>query len=105
MIPEKERAVLVRALELLEGDGWCQGVFARDRYGRQVNFASPRAVQYCAMGAVKRAAREADPYDSRLEDSAAAVLIAIVGKDPAGWNDRNGHATVLGTFRWALEFS
>ena len=64
---DRATAVLRRARQHLQR-GWCQGYLALDGRGRRVAVSSPRAVRFCAVGAIQRAADEllADPHERSL---------------------------------------
>lgn len=56
--PVTKRDVLLRAADLLEEIGWCQGVAAKDENGEVVDmseFSFTRCVAYCHNGAIAQA--------------------------------------------------
>lgn len=53
-IRDNDVAVLGEAMELLEC-GWCRGTMARNGVGTWVDPLSEAALQFCAIGAVRRA--------------------------------------------------
>lgn len=78
------RAILERACDLLSDQGrWCTGVLAQTRTGRKVLPQDPRAEQWCAVGAMQRAAwelLEADhtcPSPDELVNEARIVVLPI----------------------------
>ena len=52
-----ERMVIERALQIMK-KGWCDYSWAKDAKGDRVAWYSPRAMSFCAEGAVRRAVRE-----------------------------------------------
>jgi len=64
VLPEPLKSELVkkalnRAYELLsDRKRWAAGTIARDRFGRGVSATDPNAAQWCAVGAISRAAYE-----------------------------------------------
>lgn len=85
----------MRAWEIIEQNGWCQRVPARDGDGNMVDALSDQAVSFCVIGAIWRnyglnadtviekvAARVATPKQ-RSKPYYALLLNSIVG----GWND------------------
>jgi hypothetical protein len=69
-----------RAAELVD-QGWCQGSMARDQYGDNIDVLSPRAVQWCYMGAVAKAVHE--QIGSYVLSPLAMTLRTV-------WNDDDG---------------
>jgi hypothetical protein len=56
---EQAARIVARALELCaERSGWTKRALARDRWGHPVPVISPRAVRFCAQGALIKAACE-----------------------------------------------
>lgn len=53
----RHEAICTRAMELLSG-GWCRGSYATDADGNRVFVTDRRAVRFCLLGAIRRAARE-----------------------------------------------
>lgn len=45
--------IVKNAKKLIE-DGWTKGTSARDKYGKEVEYFSPNACQFCAVGAYAR---------------------------------------------------
>lgn len=48
--------VLHDAADILESIGWCQGGIARNAKGDEIEISSSAVVEFCAMGAIHRAA-------------------------------------------------
>lgn len=64
--------------------GWTQGTYARTKTGRPCHYCSPRAVKWCAIGAVLRA------YSETLDDEYLSIrkrLAQVVFDSLPGWND------------------
>lgn len=81
--------MLADAYELVLS-GWCQGVSARDEFGRPTEPASAFARQWSAPGALTRVwQRSADPFGPALEafQEANLALAAVVRCVPQEWND------------------
>ncbi len=53
-----EREVLDRAIDLLMKFGWCQGTYAKDKEGRNIDLSSERAASFCVIGSIRRALEE-----------------------------------------------
>src|SRR6185295_6995413 len=56
-VSSKPERVLARAKNLLANRGWTQGVFARDKNGREVSAGDSKATRFCINGAIDRACR------------------------------------------------
>jgi hypothetical protein len=73
--------VLQAALEILQNpQQWCQKAWARDVDGYPVDPTDPSAVKFCLLGAVMKAAFDAEPeYQkaSHLIDQAHGALKAV----------------------------
>ena len=114
------RQVLERALALIRL-GWTQGLFARDDRGRDVSSCHSRAVCWCLMGAVRRAAFDLWPelgavtWAGLLDDTTRALVSVVppeqltAGLSPGdqliGWNDNRQRtvAEVYGVLVSAIE--
>jgi hypothetical protein len=72
--------VLDKTVEVLERDGWCQGAFESARGER------------CAVGAIRRAARELQGASLRTVGARAAFAkyIGVGTLDVVEWNDTKG---------------
>lgn len=82
---EDAEKVLIGAKSIIS-HGWTQGREARDRNGLTEDFSSFAACNFCAIGAIKRAAIELTEGFGVL--SAIAVLKRSIGvEDVAAWND------------------
>ena len=72
----------MKAWELLEQKGWCQGVFAKDREGESVLPHSPCAEQFCMLGALGAVYRDEEYL------SATDCLRRTLGETSlTAWND------------------
>lgn len=79
--------VLSAAADLIEPEGaWTQGQAARDRHGNGVDYRSPDAVCFCALGACVRSVSPG--YD----DFAVRCFLRSMTPDGtiANWNDAPG---------------
>lgn len=75
-----QQRILLRAAELLEHDGWCQG-YLRDDFGRM-----------CASGAIGAAIEEMCPVDGdpdTWEDVACRVARHVGARMLTAWNDES----------------
>ncbi len=74
------------AFELIQDGHWCQGALARDKHGISSEFYEPRAVKFCAAGAIGRVytnVRERNEVGDRL----SLLLDARRAGSTPGWND------------------
>jgi hypothetical protein len=97
-------AVLTRARDLIsEEQRWCKRAFAVTWLDIPVTTGSRYARRFCALGAIKRAAREL-----RLPaDGAQAALERQTGDSVPDWNDdkTRTHSEVVAAFDAAIAFS
>ncbi|HXB11063.1 MAG TPA: hypothetical protein VNZ45_03675, partial [Bacteroidia bacterium] len=55
-IEEKALRLVPTIVNLLhDGNGWCKGTIAQNKYGESVSCYDPTAIRYCLMGAVVKA--------------------------------------------------
>lgn len=100
--------ILIQARALIENkDRWTQLAFARNGVGEKCSVTSPKACQWCGVGAVMRIAY--------LNDVSAAAAIEILNRasvrhydgfdygSPFSVNDALGHQEVLAMFNTAIE--
>ena len=77
--------------------GWCQGVWAKTKGGRNVSPHDSRAVRFCALGACRR---------SSTRSSYFHTLSALVpdGGALAAFNDKKDtkRSDVIALFDWAI---
>jgi len=102
--PEAVVATLTEARRLIAEVGWTQGVYARDAYQNHELYESPRAVCFCAQGAIKRASG----YDVDACVAAYRHLThAIGGSYIPGWNDEKARTKeeVVAAFDRAIELA
>ena len=105
-----QKLVLINARTLIaDPQHWTRSTLARSREGEEVSWADRSANQWCAMGAIYRAA-----YDllGDANKSARVGNDVVRGIIPPGvsqlrgylatLNDRGGHAAVIGAFDRAL---
>lgn len=104
----KPSEVLSMAADLIEPRGaWTQGYYARDEGGEQVEAEEPKAICWCAIGAMAHAiGREIATFDpvSRAE----GYLIDAIGYHSIiTWNDapERTQADVVTAFRKAAELA
>ena len=97
-------AVLTRARDLISAERrWCKRAFAVTWLDIPVTAGSRYARRFCALGAIKRAAREL-----RLPaDGAQAALERQTGDSVPDWNDdkTRTHSEVVAAFDAAIAFS
>lgn len=108
--------ILKRAREILSDPlAWCKDTFARDKEGMKVWSGSVRACQFCAIGAIARAAKD---LDASTSDHHAAELtleeqvplhyrqtVSIGKGSVASYNDdpRRTHSEILALFDRTIE--
>lgn len=96
----KSEYLQARAL-IADPRNWTQGMAARGQDGTQVFFFEPTAVQFCAVGACRRATNdpcvEFEELDSAAQDLGYGEAYLL--------NDRTDHATVLRMFDLAIEMA
>lgn len=95
--------VLKKARKLIETKGWTQVVEARDEDGNAIDYRDERAICFCALGALWRAA---DGFESDLAVDARATLASCVHTDHIiDWNDRKRRTKedVLAAFDRAIK--
>ena len=94
------KQVIARAYKLIEDPNrWTRFVEARNSFGAACKSGSEDAVQFCARGALYRAARDISP------EGCAALFKTLTWSFP--WivlvNDLQGHAAVLKHFKKAQD--
>lgn len=108
MSMDEARAVLEGAAGLIERTGWTQGAQARMADGFCCDARAPWAVEFCARGALLRAAHDAG-FDQRAVTPAMHLLSAAIptakGYGVTSWNDRKGRkaSTVVRALRRAAK--
>lgn len=75
--------ILVRAADIVENEGWCQGVLARNRQGKPTDIMSLDASAWCAQGAIQKAAQELAPD---MQEGAVSQWEGHL-RDAVCWND------------------
>jgi hypothetical protein len=104
MITEKTtKEILVEARALIEHPAnWTQGELAHDRCGYKAHPNEPRAVCWCAIGALKKVC----DGNYFVERTARVVLDnqarSMFGEDVVDANDRRTHSQVLAIFDEAI---
>ena len=103
-----ERKIVGRARTLIAAPQmWTQGEFARDGFGRPVNWRSPQATQFCIWGALNRAASELTENEYLRVHLADGAARALRGTTPSisRLNDSGTHADVLALIDGYLDTS
>jgi hypothetical protein len=81
----------MKAYELIEQNGWCQGEAARNDEGRYVATLSDSATQFCALGAIYRVYGNCQA-DKMYKEFAKAMnfLDTDYSSEIVRWNDTQG---------------
>lgn len=98
----KTLTILKRARKLLSNPKrWCQGKFAKDGYGNGCSVDDERAYQFCAAGAVEKAA---GGVVEDFHEAAEALSRCVRGGSVIGFNDapRRKHEQILAAFDKAI---
>jgi hypothetical protein len=82
----------MKAYELIEKTGWTQGAYARDEYGNTVLYTDPKAVCFCAMGAIRKV------YEFEEAFAPVQKLARVVGP-VSDWNDNCTREEVIAELR------
>jgi hypothetical protein len=84
---------------------WTRNAYARDKNGRPVCPTDPKAVRFCAWGAVLRAAYDLAPQDYMELAHATSDVVGHLDSWPLGrLNDcKNGRRKMIAVFSKALE--
>ena len=87
----------MKAYEVIEQNDWCQGASAMDASGKATHALSPKAVAFCAIGAMKKAyhVNRCQTIDDVLIAQhnyrcLRQCLVDDVGLDITAWNDTPG---------------
>jgi hypothetical protein len=98
--------ILVRAFEMISDEKcWAQGASAIDRSGAPVRTTDRRAVAWCAVGALDRAAGNDDElFESCLQYLQKASLQLFRG-DPAVINDNTDHVALVEMYARAIQLA
>ena len=103
----KASEVLKAARALIDTpEKWTKGNYARDESGRPTPYESDGACQFCAVGAVKRAAMPADLSAAwRAEDLLSDTAWGMYNMTIVSFNDRadTKHAQVLKVYDKAIK--
>lgn len=102
----KTLTILKRARKLLTNPKrWCQGRFAKDKWGNGCNVNDERAYQFCIAGAVEHVSGGVD-YDPGSEYQEAIDILnrSVRGGSTIVFNDmpKRKHAQVLAAFDKAI---
>ena len=82
--------VLTKAAALIKKNELSHGATARDRYGIHVASDNPRAVSYCALGAINKNTTDLQTYRDACDR-----LDTFLGKSPILWSDSSDKETVV----------
>lgn len=98
--------VLVSALEMISDEKhWAKGVGAVDSTGAPVKTTDQRAVAWCAVGALDRAAgTDSELFESCLQFLQKASL-QLFRCDPAVINDRTNHGGLVEMYTRAIQLA
>ena len=79
----------MKAWELLEQKGWCQGVYARNLYGRKVDPHHKSACRFCLLGALDKIY---DATSIAMMEAKQALYQHVIPHNMglAEWNDTKG---------------
>lgn len=104
MKPNNVQRALMRARDLIR-KGWTQGSAARDKEGRAVFCNDPKAVCFCALGALGRATLR-NSVKTRFKCN-GALHDATCTSGLANWNDDPGQTkgNVLRAFTKAIRLA
>ena len=103
-----QHQILVRALEIVSHEKtWARGAIARTAGGHACPYWDAKAVRFCAVGAILRAAFElVGGYpDTALVESAECHVLAANDMKTSGLpciNDSEGREAVVAMFKVAL---
>lgn len=101
----KPLTILKKARALLDNPAkWCQGAFARAKNGNHIGPETKGAVQWCAVGAVRKVA--GGPSADSIHEALHELNASIRGGDSIMvYNDGENrkHAQVLKVFDRAIE--
>lgn len=97
---DSTKETLIAARDLIKDEArWARGWYARDETGANVEADNPKAVAWCAMGALKK-------VDGPFEWNAVNALATVCSKRPNGsilrTNDFGGHTEILACFEEAI---
>jgi hypothetical protein len=98
--------VLISALEMISDEKhWAKGVSAVDSTGAPVKATDQRAVAWCAIGALDRAAgNDNELFESCLQFLQKASL-QLFRCDPAVINDRTNHGGLVEMYTRAIQLA
>jgi hypothetical protein len=89
--------LLIKARNLIRAKSrWTQGALARDKNGKECGSSSPKAVCWCAEGALSHFNR------GRLSVPALIALDGYVPSSVADFNDKSTHKDVIALFNKAI---
>jgi len=98
--------VLVRAFEMLADEAqWAQGAGAIDRNGTPVKPTDRRAVAWCAVGALERAAGNDDELFEACLEYLQKASLQLFRCDPAVINDNTNHRGLIEMYTRAIQLA
>jgi hypothetical protein len=79
---------LLQTARTLIAQGWTQIEYARDAQGRRVRYDTEEAVQFCLLGAARRAAEDIGGHLTGADLDAVAELLGFAETEYLiAWND------------------
>ncbi len=102
-----QHQIISRALELVSNEGtWAKGALARRADGMPCAPMHPRAVRFCAVGALQRAAGELFGCDQAFQCAEQAETFVLTANrsrvELPAINDLAGRQAIVDMFRVAL---
>lgn len=89
--------VLIKARSFIKR-GWTRGVYARNKYGHEVDIISKSAIKFCALGAIDKATNSAVSYKMTMD-----FMDHIIDCSVSSWNDSSTKKQVLEGFDKAIK--
>ncbi len=98
--------VLIRAFEMIADEKcWAQGAAAIDRSGAPVRANDRRAVAWCAVGALERAAGNDDELFEGCLEYLQKASLQLFRCDPAVINDNTNHVGLVEMYTRAIQLA
>ena len=108
MVRPLQHQIIARALELIADEAhWTRGALARDKRGVNCGWDSQKALKFCGMGALARAATDLLGSTTDAGSLAAATARQVLAANGETRclqliNDFEGHAAVVRALQKAL---